>query len=64
MKTEDMTPIKAARLKAGYSQTRVAQLVGVSLPSVIQWEKGVMHPGPENQRKLEEVLGIQLDEEE
>lgn len=64
MKTEDMTPIKAARLEKGLTQVRLAQLVGVSLPSVVQWERGVMHPRPANQKKLEEVLGIQLDEAE
>lgn len=60
MKTTEDTPIKTARLKAGYSQIELARLVEVSLPTITQWERGVMHPRPENRRRLEDVLGIRL----
>ncbi len=56
-----MTTIKEARLKKGYSQMQMAEMVGVSVLTYIMWEKGVTkNPNPANKKKLEKVLGVKL----
>jgi len=56
-----MTIIKEARLKKGYTQLQMAQMIGVAHLTYILWEKGVTkNPTPENKEKLEKILGIKL----
>ncbi len=57
------TAIKKARLEKGYSQMNVASILGVSLLTYIQWEKGTTrNPHPENKQKLEELLDLKFGE--
>ena len=58
-----MTPIKKARLEKGFTQSQVAQMVGVSTGTYILWENGgTQNPREINRGKLEMVLGIKLGE--
>ena len=50
-----MPDLKEKRLKAGYTQQKMAELCGVSLAAYRMWEYG-MPPTEQNRKKLEEVL--------
>lgn len=49
--------IKELRKQKGMTQIDVAIAVGVSLTAYQLWERGVMKPNEENEKKLKEVLG-------
>ena len=53
--------IKNQRTRAGLSQERVAELVGVSRQSVTKWESGQSAPSTENLFKLAEIFGTTVD---
>ena len=53
--------IKNQRSRAGLSQERVAELVGVSRQSVTKWESGQSAPSTENLFKLAEIFGTTVD---
>lgn len=53
--------IKACRQKAGLSQEKVAELVGVSRQAVTKWEADRSAPSTENLFRLAEVLGTSMD---
>lgn len=56
--------IKRARNKAGLSQARLAEIIGCSDDSILNWEtKGVI-PLPVYMEKLVEILGKQIWEDE
>ena len=57
-----MTKIKKQRENLGLTQVEVAREVGVTINSYRRWEQGVTNPKPENKDKLEDVLGIKLDQ--
>lgn len=48
--------LKKNRIERGLTQTQVAVLVGASLTSYQNWERGVTTPTEENQAKLKKVL--------
>lgn len=48
--------LRKRRKALGLSQMELARLVGVSLPTIQIWERGVSEPKPENKEKLEQVL--------
>jgi predicted transcriptional regulator len=48
--------LRKRRKALGLSQMELARLVGVSLPTIQTWERGVSEPKPENKEKLEQVL--------
>lgn len=48
--------LRERRKALGLSQMELARLVGVSLPTIQIWERGVSKPKPENREKLERVL--------
>ena len=52
-----MHPIAFRRKAKGWTQTDLAQQVGVSLTSVQSWEKG-NGPRPRNIPRLAEVFGV------
>lgn len=54
------TMIKLRRQELGLKQEQLADLVGVHVSSVTNWENGKHFPG-RHQGKLEAVLGIRLD---
>ena len=53
--------IRACRQRAGLSQERVAELVGVSRQAVTKWETDRSAPSTENLFRLAEIFGIGVD---
>lgn len=56
-----MNSIKEARLMAGLSQKQVAIPLGVSTPTVSEWETGKKAPSTQNLKKLSELLHVTTD---
>jgi len=54
--------IKEQRIKKGFSQEKIAELVGTSRQAVTKWETGQSVPCMENLITLAEIFGISLDE--
>ncbi|MCL2003569.1 MAG: helix-turn-helix domain-containing protein [Oscillospiraceae bacterium] len=54
--------IKRQRNKLGYSQEKIAELVGTSRQAVTKWESGQSVPCMENLMALAEIFGIPLNE--
>ena len=50
-------PIKQHRKKLGLTQKALAAKLGVSVPSVVNWESGKMGPRGKNLAKVEKFLG-------
>ena len=50
--------IKAERKKRGWSQIKLAKLIGVSMTTIQLWERGGMKPCEKNMKKLRDVCGI------
>lgn len=50
----------ACRLQAGYTQKEVANLIGVSEKTIVDWEAGHTAPKMEKAQKLSELYGIPL----
>ncbi len=50
--------ISEARKKKGLTQAKLANIMGVSIEAVSQWEKGGYSPTPEKEEKLYRVLEI------
>lgn len=50
--------IKAARLKKGWTQTRLAEELGLSSEAVSKWERGYYLPDEYNEERLNDVLGL------
>ncbi len=50
-------PIKQHRKKLGLTQKALAAKLGVSVPSVVNWESGKMTPRGKNLAKIEKFLG-------
>lgn len=56
-----MTRIKECRLRSGLSQKYVAATLGVSAPSVSDWESGKTKPAMENLVALAVLYGVTTD---
>ena len=56
-----MNNIRAARINAGFSQKEVAITLGVSVPTVSDWESGKKFPSGKNLIKLAQVLNSSTD---
>lgn len=54
--------IRELRISAGMSQMELARRMGVSGPSVIQWEQGKNMPTSDKLPKLAEILGVEIGE--
>lgn len=54
--------LAALRVNAGYTQTKIAELLGVTQGAVSRWEKGSSHPRIGKAKKLAELYGVTLDE--
>ena len=57
-----LSQLKLKRLIAGYSQTELAEVLGVTPGSVSQWETGRTYPSVKRLKKLSEVLDIPVEE--
>lgn len=53
--------LEAARVNAGLTQKEVAEKLGVSVVSLIHWEKGNRKPRIEMAQKLCELYNLELD---
>ena len=53
--------IRACRQKAGMSQEKVAELVGVSRQAVTKWEADQSAPHTEHLFRLAEIFGTSVD---
>ena len=52
----------SARTKAGLSQAAVAEKIGISAPSVSQWETGKTKPASNKLREIAALYGCTVDE--
>lgn len=59
-----MNRIKELRKNFGYSQQKLADLLGdeVTQTAVSQWESGKTAPRPARQAQLAEIFGVSVDE--
>lgn len=48
--------LKRFRLQHGWSKRRMANELGVSIPSVIRWEEGTSVPNDYNRFKIESLI--------
>ena len=55
-----MNEIKELRKKAGFTQAKFAEAVGVTQSTVSQWESGKVLPDTAKLPKLAEVLGCSV----
>ena len=58
LRNQSAEVIKRARMKTNVSQTRLAELLGVSQPLVSSWECGKVTAGLDDLCAIENVLGI------
>ena len=58
LRNQSSEAIKGARTKRNVSQTRLAELLGVSQPLVSSWECGKVTAGLDDLVAIEDVLGI------
>jgi transcriptional regulator with XRE-family HTH domain len=58
LRNQSAEVIKRARNKTNVSQTRLAQLLGVSQPLVSSWECGKVTAGLDDICAIEKVLGV------
>lgn len=53
--------IAAARTNAGLNQPEFAEKMGVSVSTVLNWEKGRTEPNTSQLRMISEISGIPMD---
>lgn len=53
--------LKAARVNANMEQREWAENIGVSVATVINWEKGNTEPTLSQLRKISELSGVPMD---
>lgn len=53
--------LRACRAQSGFSQKEVADFMGISGKSVVDWETGVHSPTMEKAQKLSEIYGIPIE---
>lgn len=49
------------RSKAGFSQFKIAELLGVHQTTVSTWENGYRQPSKENKLKLAKLYGVSVE---
>ena len=53
--------LEAARVNAKLTQKELAEILGVSNATIVNWEKGNSEPNITQLRKISELSGIPLD---
>jgi transcriptional regulator with XRE-family HTH domain len=48
--------LRTFRVRNGWSKRAIAQLLGVSIPSIMRWEDGTSQPNDYNRYKIEQFL--------
>lgn len=54
--------LKAARVNAGLSQTKVAEALGICTNTVYKWECGKAYPDALRIKEIEKLYGISYNE--
>ena len=54
--------LQSLRIQNGYTQANIAKLLGVTIPTVSSWERGLSSPSPKYVPKLAEVLNVSRKE--
>jgi len=54
--------LEAARVNAGMTQPQAAQALGISVATLLKWEKGTTVPPVDKAEKLVNMYGLQLDD--
>lgn len=57
-----MKKLKQLRVKAGYTQSRLGMMVGVSRLTIARYESGMRKPSVSMLKKLAAVFDVSLDE--
>lgn len=60
-KTPFQISLSAARVNAELKQRQLADLMGVNVGTIVNWEKGRTFPNVDQVNKLSEILGIPYD---
>lgn len=50
--------VKELRLEAGYTQKKLAELLNINQPRIVEWEKGKINPNKESLGKLAVVFNV------
>ena len=53
--------LEAARVNAGLTQKELANILGISNSTVVNWEKGNTEPSISQLKKISEISGIPMD---
>lgn len=53
--------LEAARVNAGLTQKELAEILGVSNVTIVNWEKGNSEPSVSQLRTISELSGIPMD---
>ena len=53
--------LKAARVNAGYTQERAAELLEVAIKTLQNWESGETSPTIEQGKKIAQIYGLSFD---
>ena len=56
LKPPSGTQIRRLRTRKGWTQARLADLIGVTHVTVSNWERGVFHPGPMAARVIRALM--------
>lgn len=56
-----MNRIRTTRIEQGYSQKEVAMALGVSIPTVSEWETGKKNPSSKNYEALSKFFDVSVD---
>lgn len=54
--------LRAARQRAGMTQTQLAEAIGVKQKDVSRWEAGQIEPGVLIVKKMAQALGCSMDD--
>ena len=57
-----MNEIQCIRIKQGFTQEKIAELLGVDRSTVAKWENGQSDPRIKTLVRLAEILGCTVDE--
>lgn len=53
--------LEAARVNAKLTQKELAEILGVSNSTIVNWEKGITEPNLSQLKKISELSGIPMD---
>lgn len=54
--------LKAARVNRGYTQDAAAKIIGVTVDTISNWERGKSFPNVPQLKRIEEAYGVTYNE--